>query len=142
MKAISLHQPWAHLVAFGHKRIETRSWAPPDAVVGQRIVIHASKTTRDSDRMRHDPIFMSYLPRGFGWGAMAYGCIVATACIVAVEPMTGPWIERVGEVERMFGNFSPGRFGWMLDDVERVAPIFWRGAQGFFDVPDLPQLTS
>ena len=29
MKAISLWQPWASLVAEGVKTIETRSWAPP-----------------------------------------------------------------------------------------------------------------
>lgn len=27
MKAITLHQPWASLVVFAHKKIETRSWA-------------------------------------------------------------------------------------------------------------------
>jgi hypothetical protein len=26
MKALSLHQPWASLIALGVKRIETRSW--------------------------------------------------------------------------------------------------------------------
>ena len=29
MKALTLHQPWASLIAHGVKTIETRSWAPP-----------------------------------------------------------------------------------------------------------------
>ena len=43
MKAITLHQPWATLIADGAKTIETRSWRPPQTLIGQRIVIHAGK---------------------------------------------------------------------------------------------------
>ena len=43
MKAITLHQPWASLIAEGHKTIETRDWPPPLSLVGQRIAIHAGK---------------------------------------------------------------------------------------------------
>ncbi len=40
MKAISIWQPWASLIAIGAKQIETRSWA-----TGYRglLVIHAAK---------------------------------------------------------------------------------------------------
>jgi len=43
MKAISLWQPWASLIAVGVKPYETRDWAPPAALIGQRIAIHAAK---------------------------------------------------------------------------------------------------
>ena len=43
MKAITLHQPFASLIANGTKTIETRSWAPPKALIGQRIAIHAGE---------------------------------------------------------------------------------------------------
>lgn len=43
MKVLSLTQPWASLVACGAKKIETRSWRCPTALIGQRIAIHASK---------------------------------------------------------------------------------------------------
>ena len=36
MKAITLHQPWASLIACGLKTIETRDWPPPRAVGGER----------------------------------------------------------------------------------------------------------
>lgn len=39
MKAISIHQPWALLIANGHKDIENRSW--PTKFRG-RVLIHAS----------------------------------------------------------------------------------------------------
>lgn len=43
MKAISLWQPWASLIACGAKPFETRSWAPPRDLIGQPIAIHAAK---------------------------------------------------------------------------------------------------
>ena len=42
--AITLHQPWASLVAHGIKNIETRSWPPPQGIIGERIAIHAGRT--------------------------------------------------------------------------------------------------
>ena len=43
MKAISLWQPWASLIACGEKRYEIRSWAPSRHLIGKRIAIHAAK---------------------------------------------------------------------------------------------------
>lgn len=42
MRALTLWQPWASLVAGGVKTIETRSWPAPSAAVGQRLAIHAA----------------------------------------------------------------------------------------------------
>jgi hypothetical protein len=44
VKALPLWQPWASLVEVGAKRIETRHWPAPAALLGQRIAIHATKT--------------------------------------------------------------------------------------------------
>ena len=41
MKAITVWQPWASLIAIGAKPYEFRKWAAPKACVGQRIAIHA-----------------------------------------------------------------------------------------------------
>lgn len=46
MRALTLWQPWASLVAIGAKTIETRSWPAPASAVGERIAIHAAATTR------------------------------------------------------------------------------------------------
>lgn len=45
MKAISIKQPWASLIAHGIKDIENRSWKCPQKYIGQRVLIHTSKTT-------------------------------------------------------------------------------------------------
>jgi hypothetical protein len=45
--------------------------------------------------------------------------------------------ERILEIEENFGNYEEGRFAWQTDKCRRFAePIPWKGAQGFFDVPD------
>lgn len=41
MKAFTLWEPWATLIAIGAKPYEFRSWPAPKYVVGQRIAIHA-----------------------------------------------------------------------------------------------------
>lgn len=45
MKAISIKQPWASLIAHGVKDIENRTWKCPQKYIGQRVLIHAGKTT-------------------------------------------------------------------------------------------------
>ena len=45
MKAISIKQPWASLIAHGIKDIENRTWKCPQKYIGQRVLIQAAKTT-------------------------------------------------------------------------------------------------
>lgn len=42
MKALTLWQPWASLIACEAKEAETRSWPAPASLVGCRIAIHAA----------------------------------------------------------------------------------------------------
>lgn len=42
MKAITIWNPWAHLIAAGVKTYELRKWRPDPDLEGRRIVIHAS----------------------------------------------------------------------------------------------------
>lgn len=41
MKALTVWQPWASLIAIGAKPYEFRGWKPPRSIIGQRIAIHA-----------------------------------------------------------------------------------------------------
>lgn len=42
MKALSIKQPWARLIAHGIKDIKNRTWKCPQKYIGQRVLIHAS----------------------------------------------------------------------------------------------------
>ena len=42
MRAITIKQPWAYLIAAGIKDIENRTWKCPEKYIGKRVLIHAS----------------------------------------------------------------------------------------------------
>lgn len=153
MKALSLWQPWASLIAIGAKKIETRSW--PSSYHG-RIAIHAAKRrparNDDFDDALEPALLMPLFPhlsmesgpeecrRAFD--RLPFGMIVCTAVLEECRK-TQPDGEGYGVIpgialgadERLFGNFEPGRFGWILSDVRLCASplISVRGAQGLWD---------
>src|SRR5574342_1248012 len=139
MRAVSLTQPWATLVAIGAKRIETRSWSTPYR--GQ-IAIHAAKgfPTWARELASGEP-FRKALRTDDG-GGMCYlplGAVVATSELVdcvRVESafMRAPLLERSGTAdEEAFGDYSIGRWAWILRGVNRVdPPVPARGSLGLW----------
>ncbi len=129
MKAISIWQPWAHLIACGLKKVETRSWSTS---YRGPIAIHASKTTDDDgmfgELLREARILKSVAD----FPPMAHGAIVAVATIDRCVPVESEcWSGR----ELIFGDFSAGRFAWVLFNARALTtPIPCRGAQGLFEV--------
>lgn len=177
MKAISLWQPWASLIACGAKPFETRHWAPPMTLIGQPVAIHAAKkidkgaaefaeelmygqhdegdfdlADRLSKSMAGTP---DNLMGTFGHTVMPIGCIVAIARLDAAfqlgYPAHGTNWPAASVVQRMtsrpmpecftvryddFGDYAPGRWAWLLSDVQPLKPpVPMMGAQGFFDLP-------
>lgn len=136
MRALPLWQPWAQLVAVGAKRVETRHWRAPGPLIGQRIAIHATKTRDHLALCCEDP-FAGYLP---DLEALPLGAIVATVVIdrcAAITPASAAVLEVQSPDEFAFGDYTPGRFAWVLRDVAQLAePVPCRGRQGIFDVPD------
>jgi hypothetical protein len=140
MKTLSLHQPWASLVAAGEKKIETRSW---DTKYRGPIAIHASKSMPEYARdFCYEPGVHTMLVRaGFGQtgfrgsdvGGLPLGAVVATAQLVGVSPVEALDLSRLGK-ERILGNFAAGRFAWFLEDIMSVRPPRpARGSLGLWD---------
>lgn len=129
MKAISLWQPWASAIALGHKRIETRHW-----FTNYRgpLAIHAAKRwTREQIDFARSERALARLPEQLPLGAIVATCrLVDVQCSEELAP-------QVSALERLYGNFAPGRFGWILEDITPLAiPVPFTGKQGFFTVPD------
>lgn len=131
MKALSLWQPWSSAIALGHKTVETRGWSTryrgPIAIHGakrwtadERDWARVFAQAAGDERLLEPPL----------------GCIVATATLAGVRPTE--WFDgRIGPIEHMLGNYGPGRFGFLLEDVVALeVPIPWRGMQGMFEIPD------
>lgn len=142
MKALTLTQPWATLVMAGVKRIETRSWQTSHR---GRIAIHAAKAmdieAADlAERSRRFGLIATKpeaLPRGVLLGYVTLVNIVATEAVVdgglgEEARRRWPYTER----EDSLGDFSPGRFAWLLEDPFAIpVPVPMRGALGLWELP-------
>lgn len=131
MRAISLWQPWASAITLGLKSIETRRWATSHR---GPLAIHAAKRWTPDERD-----FAAHFAKVYGRPELAdppRGAIIGMARLAATFPSEA-LEDRITDMERAFGNYGPGRFGWMLEDVVALAdPIPYKGMQGLFSVPD------
>lgn len=142
MKALTLHQPHATLMALGKKPWETRSWKAPASLIGQRLAIHAGKTI-DPVAMADDR-FTQALPRvGSDVGVLPQGGIVAVVLLVKCRETTDgdrkrsreQWMAR--SRPEHFGDFSAGRWVWETKLLLRAHPhIVCRGWQRLWNVPE------
>jgi len=81
MKAITLWQPWATMIALGHKTVETRTHDRFQCLVGQRIAIHAAKKyDKDAFEIMVQHGF-SPLHSLLAQGLVPRGAVVATAVV-------------------------------------------------------------
>lgn len=103
IKALTMKQPWASMIASGQKTIETRTW-------GTRyrgdILITASKK-----------------PEGQG----PTGCALAIVRLVNCRPMT-----KEDELAACC-EIYPRAVAWELEDIRPLAPFQTKGQMGLWD---------
>lgn len=149
MKALTLTQPWATLMAIGAKRVETRSWFTAYRGI---VAIHAAKKfpadcknlcyaepfksalgfPRDADLLWRppEPVWVKEAKQVLD--GLPLGKVVAIATLtdcVSTDRFTPT------PRERQFGNYDPGRFAWIFSDIipfETPPPA--RGALGLWDL--------
>jgi activating signal cointegrator 1 len=137
MKALTLQQPWATLVAIGAKRYETRGWTTSHR---GHVAIHAGKSFPRCavERCIHDPIVRRALLLG---GIREYhelprGAVIAIARIVDCLPTSELVAAGLSKRQRTFGDYGPGRWAWQLADVQLLAePEPAQGALGLWNWP-------
>ena len=142
MKALTLWQPFAQLVAIGAKKIETRSWATK---YRGPIAIHAAKN-RGYEKNRFGKL--SALRSAINefcitpLGKIPYGSVIAIAdlvdCVEVESAMRGIYYDRIAILkpgivvrgnELAFGDYTPGRYAWILKNVRRIKPVPAKGLQ-------------
>lgn len=132
MKAITLWQPWASLVAIGMKEYETRSW--PTAYRGP-LAIHAAKRMQfDQAQLCVTAPFKDALGVAFKTvGDLPLGavlCVCELLDVVRVESIR----TRMPVMERAFGDYSDGRWAWKLKVTEQFdVPVPAKGFQQLWD---------
>ena len=118
MKTLSLLQPWATLVVMGVKQIETRSWRTD---YRGPLLIHASKGKAGEIFAQEAP-FKKYIPN---FKQLPFGYIIGKVTLTDVIRIgTGTLVHTSDEMmnhltmeEKAFGDYSPGRFAWILQDA-------------------------
>lgn len=132
MKAITLWQPHATLVAIGVKKFETRSWSTH---YRGPLIIHAAKRFEDSEvRLCFDEPFRTCLQQaGYRKASdLPLGAAIAMVDLIDILPVE----QVVGKIdgrELAFGNYQPGRFAWELANLLSFPnPIPMRGRQGLW----------
>jgi len=139
MKALSLMEPWATLIALGAKRIETRSWSTsyrgPLAIHASRSMSREAATSLHASKIQEALEAGGYHqgsgPRSNPYG-LPLGAVIAVVTLVDVQRITLKNIP--AEPERSFGDYSPGRFAWFLQDVHRLPePVDAKGALGLWE---------
>jgi hypothetical protein len=177
MKALTLTQPWATMVAIGAKAIETRSWSTPHR---GWLAIHAGATyapLRELDLpgtlngvdqlvRQHEHFWRPLVSAGYvdqlrlddgddpatcvDVTKLPAGAIVAVVWLEDVWPtenLTGgrpdvvaPHLARLGvrfgTYEGRLGDYTSGRYAWLLRDVMRIdPPVAATGGRQLWDVP-------
>lgn len=136
MKALTLWQPWASLVAMGEKKVETRVWEtkyrgelaihaaariPPDWLGASREFPEFRRELADVFCARERDLAARIdvmLPRG------AVLCIVRLKGIERAEQAAGVLCQR----ELIFGNYEEGRYAWFFEMIEQFeTPIPAKG---------------
>jgi activating signal cointegrator 1 len=138
MKAISIQQPWATLIAHGVKKFETRGWRIKDSMLGERIAIHAGKSTAGIKQFKnYSDGLMRAATAGLQLDDLPLGAVIATARIAYVMQTDGAHAEIISGQEKVIGDWSANRYAWRFTEVVQVKPYPCRGKLSIFDIPEL-----
>lgn len=129
MKAISVCGPWAWWIAQGLKKIETRSHAKFQGLVGQRIAIHQAKAHDGCARHVASAYCRKIRDDRYTMPFHSLGCIVCTAQVVDARWLTS------SDSSLALCSCDQSRFGLFLDHVCKLeTPIPYKGQQGIFTI--------
>lgn len=143
MKALTLTQPWATLVAIGAKTVETRSWRTDHVGL---VAIHAAKNfPNDARYIVTEPPFSTALSGAWA-STLPTASIIAVAHIRKCFQFTEDTVAMVRErsaagklppFEADFGDYTAGRWGFRLTDVIPLRePVPARGMLNLWNVPN------
>lgn len=134
MKAITIKQPWATLIALGEKKFETRSWSTKHR---GDLAIHAGKKV-DKEACQEETIKAALAKHGYTAENLPTGAVIATVQLAGSyriydtadngvhivrcsnDKYDFEKVEYIRKPEIDFGYYSEGRYAWELTDVRRL----------------------
>lgn len=125
MKAITIQQPFASLIAAGLKEYEFRTWK-----TGYRgeLLIHAGKSVDKAAMKKFEPLGLSY----------PVGCIVAKAVLTDCVEVTEDFKDKLRRKNAFVysgttENPQWNGYGFQLERIQTIEPIPARGALGLWE---------
>lgn len=149
MKAITIKQPWASLIVHGIKDIENRTWTCPKKYIGQRVLIHASKSKdkREKPLLTEEQYKLAGGVSGYGTHIFGNrGAIIGSVEIVdCVVNHSSIWAEKtenytVGMNPKLHENITGKKviYNWVLaNPVLFEKPIPAKGRLSFWEYDGL-----
>jgi hypothetical protein len=125
IQAITLHQPWASIIANGFKEYETRHWKTDYRGL---IAIHAGKKQGSLN-----PRLLEFAGIGDA-SKLPAGAVVAIAELTDCILMTEEFIATQPKTERDCGDWTIGRYAWKLENVRAIEPVAISGKQGLWAI--------
>jgi hypothetical protein len=130
VKALSLTQPWASALFMDLKHYETRSWTTR---YRGPLLIHAAKGFPKYARTFVED---EQTIGGRNLGELPLGALLGRIVLVDVV-QTYPLCETLSAIERLYGDYSVGRFAWKFNaPILFATPVPYKGQLGLFEVPD------
>jgi hypothetical protein len=120
MRALTILQPWAEMIARGVKRVENRTWRTK---YRGPLAIHAGKSMawmESEDAAAWPERYGVDMPRA---DALTFGAIIAVAELVDCVGVENLPAELRGHA------FASGPWCWVLTGARRIEPIVCKGAQ-------------
>jgi hypothetical protein len=127
MKALTLWQPWATLVAIGKKGLETRHWRTH---YRGTLAIHSAKKPLYKTRDMHPTLFTDC--EDVPIDDWPLGCVIATVDLVDVKLITPDSNRFISMLEYHLGNFNvenERRYMWVLRNPKQITPVPTPGRQ-------------
>ena len=122
MKALSVKQPWAWLIAQGYKTVENRVWYTSHR---GDLLIHASKNKAN---LAED---IDFVLKQFKIGIDPERLLFGKA--VAVVEVVGCTKEPQARIDQVW--HERGSFAWILRKARQIEPFETRGKLNLFEVP-------
>lgn len=130
MKALTICQPYPHLILTGEKPVENRHWLTRHSGA---LILHAGKSRAwmgagfDESDAEDDGYPLVF-------GALV-GRVELVACVRLGDILAGQWDQRFPKL--ISRNHCGGPWCWILDKPRRFKkPVPYTGQQRLFDVPD------
>lgn len=115
MKALSVKQPWAGLIAAGRKTIETRTWLTNYR--GDLLICAGVSRSRSDESRAVEPA-----------PDERFGVALCVVRLVECRPMTP------ADETAACCKIYPRAWAWVIEDVRPIEPVPVRGRLQLFDV--------